>query len=207
MSRSSGRPLLGGRWFGRGWVRRPWLGRRGVAALEFAMVAPLMLTLMLAGTDVVLWMRTWMQMQRSVAGVSQVITQYKNFYTSDFTSVFLPIAQATLSSGALTCNTGSMAVTGIDNSTGTPKVSWQWKSGSCAASAYTTTAAPVMPGGYVPPSGLSVIVTEMTTTQAAYVFSASIMGGAGSSTVAVYTVAMPRTGGLPTLTSGTRPSS
>jgi Flp pilus assembly protein TadG len=188
-------------------MRRCGLGKRGVAALEFAMAAPVMVLLMLGGTDVVLWMRTWLQMQRSVAAVMQVITQYKNFYTSDFTSVFLPIAQAALASGALSCTTGGMTVTGIDNSTGTPKVSWQWKSGSCAVTAYSTTAAPSMPGGYKPPTGLSVIVTEMTTSQAAYVFSAQIMGGNGGSAVAVYNVAMPRTGGLPTLTSGTRPSS
>jgi Flp pilus assembly protein TadG len=191
------------------WQRfwKHWPDRRAVAALEFALAAPLMLTVMLAGTDVVLWMRTWLQMQRSVASVAQVITQYKNFYTSDFTGVFLPIAQAPLNSGALACNTGSMTVTGIDNSTGTPKVSWQWKSGSCAVTAYSTTASPSMPGGYTPPKGLSVIVAEMTTTQAAYVFSANIMGGSGASSISVYNVAMPRAGGLPTLTSGTRPSS
>ena len=185
--------------------------RRGVAAIEFALTAPFLLLIMIGSADLVVWMRTWLQIQKSAAGVAQVISQYKATYTSDFTGVFYPIAQAGMGSGLLACSKGGMVVTGVDNSTGTPKVGWQWKSGSCVSSSYTTTSGstlkPSLPGSYAPPSGLSVIIVELATSQSTFLLSAGLMGTSGPSAIAAYNVVMPRAGGLPTLTTGTRPSS
>ena len=184
--------------------------RRGVAALEFAILAPVMLLLLLATADLVIWMRTWLRMEQTVSEMTQVITQYSMLYTSDFTTTFYPLAQIAVGSAALTCNGGGMVVTGIDNSSGIPAVSWQWSSGACASSGFTTTIGSkttlAMPGSYVPPSGYSVIVVELFTTQPEYVFSKGIMATTGLSNISTYAAAVPRTGALPTFTAGQRPS-
>lgn len=184
--------------------------KRGVAALEFAILAPVLLLLLLATTDLVVWMRTWLRMEQTVSEMTQVITQYNTLYTSDFTTTFYPLAQIAVGSAALTCNGGGMVVTGIDNSSGVPAVRWQWSSGACASSGFTKTIASkitlAMPGSYVPPSGYSVIVVELFTTQSEYVFSQNIMTTTGLSNISTYAAAMPRSGTLPTLTSGNRPS-
>lgn len=184
--------------------------RRGVAALEFAILAPVLLLLLLATADLVVWMRTWLRMEQTVSEMTQVITQYTTLYTSDFTLTFYPLAQIAVSSAALTCDGGGMVVTGIDNSSGTPAVSWQWSSGACASSGFTTTSGSnttlAMPGNYVPPPGYSVIVVELFTTQQEYVFSQGIMTTTGLSNIRTYAAAIPRSGMLPTLTAGQRPS-
>jgi len=184
--------------------------RRGIAALEFAIFAPILVLLLLVTTDLVLWMRTWLRMEQTASDVTQVITQYTTLYTSDFSGTFYPIAQSTVGGASLACSGGGMVVTGIDNSSGTPTVSWQWSSGSCAASSFTATSGSstklTMPGGYVPPSGLSAIVVELSTTQPAYVFSSKIMATTGFSNISTYAVAVPRSGTLPPVTAGNRPS-
>lgn len=183
---------------------------RGVAALEFAILAPVLLLLLLATTDIVVWMRTWLRMGQTVSEMTQVVTQYSMLYTSDFTTTFYPLAQVAVGSAALTCNGGGMVVTGIDNSSGTPAVGWQWSSGACASSGFTTTSGSTtnlaMPGNYVPPSGYSAIVVELFTTQPERVFSQPIMASAGLSVIRTYAVAIPRIGALPTFTTGNRPS-
>lgn len=183
---------------------------RAVAAVEFALCAPIVILLLLGTTDIVLWLRTWLCMEYTASEMTQIITQYKDLYTSDFSGTFGPIAQSTVGNASLSCNNGGMIVTGIDNSSGTPKAAWQWSSGLCATSSFTKNSGSSttlsMPGSYNPPNGLSVIVVELTTTQPAFVFSKSIMGTIGISNISTYAVAIPRFGVLPTLTAGTRPS-
>lgn len=183
---------------------------RGIAALEFALCAPVVILLLLGTTDIVLWLRTWLCMEYAASEMTQIITQYKDLYTSDFNSTFNPIVQATVGNASLACGSGGMVVTGIDNSSGTPKATWQWSSGLCVSSSFTKNAGSStnlsMPGGYRPPNGLSAIVVELITTQPAFVFSKSIMGTVGISNISTYAVAIPRFGILPTLTPGTRPS-
>ena len=183
--------------------------RRGVAALEFAVIAPMLLVLLLTTADLVLWMRTWLHMEQAATQMAQIITKYTTLYASDFTGTFYPLAQAAVGGTALTCN-GGMVVTGIDNSTGTPRVSWQWSSNACVGSAFAPTSGSstmlAMPGGYAPPSGCAAIVVELFTTQPEYVFSQGIMATLGASSIHTYAVAAPRGGPLPPLTTGDRPS-
>jgi Flp pilus assembly protein TadG len=180
--------------------------RRAVAGIEFAVPAPLLLLLVLGSSDLVMWMRTWLRMEQSASALAQVVTQYKALYASDFAGVFYPVAKASVGGAALACATGGMVVTGISNASGTPKVGWQWASGTCFTSAYASGTTPSLPGGYAPPSGLSVVVVELFTTKPAYVFSAGLMASTGLTSIHTYAVLMPRNGTLPTYTAGTRPS-
>lgn len=181
--------------------------RRGVAALEFALTAPMLLLIVLGVSDLVMWLRTWLLMDQSAYATAQVVTQYNNLYTSDFSSVFMPVATAGVGGASLSCGAGGMVVTGISNTNGTPSVGWQWSSGSCVTSSYTSNGSPHLPAGYAPSTGNSAIVVELTTTQPAFVFSAGLLKTTGLSTIHTYSVVMPRNVSLPSYTSGTRPSS
>jgi Flp pilus assembly protein TadG len=181
--------------------------RRGLAGLEFALMAPVLVVLLLGTADLMIWMRTWLRLEQSTSELGELVTQYKTLYTSDFTGVFYPIAMTGVGGASLACTAGGMVVTGISNTSGTTKVIWQWTSGTCAVSAYSSGTTSNLPGGYVPPAGVGVIVIELFTTQNAWVFSAGLMKSTGLSSVKSYSVLMPRTGTLPTYTSGTRPMS
>ena len=173
--------------------------RRGVSALEFALVAPVLLLLLLATTDIVLWMRTWLRMEHAASQVAQIIGQYRLLYEGDFAGTFHPIVQSALGSTSLTCNSGAMIVTGVDNSSGTPAISWQRSSGACKSSGFT------LGSGYAPPAGLSAVVVELFTTEPAYALSGGIMATAGLSDIATYAVVVPRSGTLPLIKAGSRP--
>lgn len=208
-----------------GWRLRD---RRGLAVVEFALTVPILLVLLLAGYDVVIWLRTWLQMESAAGQVAQIIAQYPTLYASDFTGTFYPVAQSGAGSATLACNNGSMVVSGIDNTTGTPTVSWQWKSGSCSASRYVvkdnSCAASgyatadgsgkytlCLPSGYLPPTGFAAIAIELSTTQPAYVFSSGLLQRAGFANLAsivnigTYAITVPRSNALPALTPGNRP--
>lgn len=62
--------------------------RRGVAAVEFALVAPFIILLMLGGADLTIFMRTKMRVDETATEMAQVVTQYQDLYDSDFTPLF-----------------------------------------------------------------------------------------------------------------------
>lgn len=179
------------------------------------MTVPVLLMLLLASYDVVILLRTWLQMQSAAGQIAQIISQYPTLYTSDFTGTFYPVAQSAAGASTLACNNGSMVVTGIDNATGTPTVSWQWTSGTCAASSYAVKGSGSsytigLPDGYAPPKSFGAILIELYSTQPAYAFSAGLFRLAGTvvpsmATVSAYAVTVPRTTVLPALQQGNRP--
>ena len=66
-----------------------WVGpRRGVAAIEFALVAPFIILMMLAGADLTIFMRTNMRIDETATELALVVTQYQDLYDGDFTGLF-----------------------------------------------------------------------------------------------------------------------
>lgn len=49
--------------------------RRGVATVEFALIAPFIMLLMLAGADMTVYLRTAMRVDETATEVAQVVTQ------------------------------------------------------------------------------------------------------------------------------------
>ena len=62
--------------------------RRGVAAIEFALVAPLIVLMMLACTDLTIFMRTKMRIDETATEIALTVTQSQDLYDSDFTGFF-----------------------------------------------------------------------------------------------------------------------
>ena len=154
--------------------------RQGVAAIEFALVAPLMLLMMLAGADLTIFLRTAMRLDETATGLALVVTQYQNLYTSDFTGLF--------------------------NAAQT--IAWQQRSPSATFhSVFGTTvgAVPVLPNSYTLPTGGVLIAVEAFTSTTPWVFSARLMGASSIASLRSYALYQPRLGSLATVISGNRP--
>ena len=179
--------------------------RRGIAAAEFALLAPLVLLLLLGAVDLVTWMRTWLQVMQAASEVGQIIGQYTQIHESDFTGTFYPIAQNIAGSAAVQCNpknvaNGNVVISGVTTSGGTSTVSWQRAWGTCIESQVGEQGdQATLPASYVPPNGAPVIVVEVWATQPAFVLSKApvFMNGSGSTAIRSYTIVTTRNGVLP----------
>ncbi len=98
--------------------RRTEYARRGVATVEFALVLPFILLLMLAGADVTVYLRTAMRVDETATELAVVVTQYSNLYQSDFTTLF-SAAQTIAGTTPVTGLLGTTIISGIVNSNGT----------------------------------------------------------------------------------------
>ena len=204
--------------------------RRAVAAVEFALAVPLLLLLLLVTADVVLLLRARMRVEQAASQVALILAQYSILYEGDFGEALFRIAKSAGAGAELECPAGgSMAVTGLDNSSGTPAVKWRWTnappSQPCAFMLTTagngpSIAKPAVLGGYAPPAQLSAVVVELAISWSGRVVGRAFLeyldglyGRPGSSlatlagpfTLRSYAVAVPRPGTLPLIKAGKRP--
>jgi Flp pilus assembly protein TadG len=184
------------------------LGSRcGLAAVEFALTAPLILLLMLAGTDLTIFMRTRLRIDGAATELAQTVTQYSDLYDSDFSGLFTA-AQTVAGSTPVTGLLGTTIITGIVNSGGKQTIAWQKRSASATFTSLLGTATgstPVLPASYTLPSGGVLIAVEMFTSASPWVLSASVMSTSNTTSLRSYTLFQPRLGSLATIKSGSRP--
>ena len=181
-------------------------GRRGVAAIEFALTAPFILLVMLVGTDLALFVRTVMRMDQAATELALTVTQYPNLYDSDFTNLF-NAAQILAGTTPVTGTFGATIISGIVNSGGKQTVAWQKRTGATTFKSLIglAGAVPVLPDNYVVPAGGTLAAVEVFTPASTWVLSAKIMGGSGSTSVRSYALDQPRLGNLAQITPGNRP--
>jgi hypothetical protein len=176
--------------------------------MEFALLAPVMLLLLLGATDLTLWMRSWLQVTQAASKIGDIIGQYTVLHESDFTGTFYPLAQDMAGSASVQCDpknvaNGNVIISGITTANGKPIVSWQRMWGTCIASLIGAQGKPaVLPDSYqpyIPPDGVSIITVEVWATQPAFVLSkaSAFMNGTGPSLIRGYAVVTTRNGLLP----------
>jgi Flp pilus assembly protein TadG len=182
------------------------LSRRGLASVEFALVAPFILMLMLAGADLTIFMRTKLRIDETATQVALDVTQYNNLYDSDFTGLY-NAAQTVAGTTPVTGVLGTTIITGMINSSGKQTIAWQRRSASATFNSLfgAAGATPVLPASYVLPSGGVLIGVEVFTTASPWVLSAGLMGASPTSSLRAYVLFQPRLGSLATVNSGTRP--
>ena len=185
--------------------------QRGVAAIEFALVAPFFILLMLGAADLTFFMRVKMRLEATANQVTLVVTQYENLYDSDFTGTFniFNTAQTIAGTTPVTGLLGATIVTGIvTDSQDRQTIAWQKRSSQATpVSLFGTVvgSAPVLPNNYLLPANGTLIAVEVFTPATPWVFSASVMGGGVTTTLRSYTLYQPRLGSLATVNTGTRP--
>jgi Flp pilus assembly protein TadG len=182
--------------------------RRGLAAVEFALVAPFIMLLMLAGTDLTIFMRTKMRLDEAATELALVVTQYDKLYDGDFTGLF-NAAQTVAGLTQVTGLFGTTIITGIvtDNND-RQTVAWQRRSAQATFNSQfgaAVGAVPTLPNNYLLPKNSTLIAVEVFTSTSPWVLSASLMGGSGATSLRSYALLQPRLGSLSTITVGNRP--
>jgi Flp pilus assembly protein TadG len=178
-----------------------------VAAVEFALIAPFIVLMMLAGADLTIFMRTKMRVDETATELALVVTQYQNLYDGDFTALF-NAAQTVAGTTPVTGLFGTTIITGIVNTGGRQTVAWQKRSASATfASLFGTSAGstPVLPNNYLLPSGGVLVAVEVFTSTSPWVLSAAVMGTSSVASLRSYARFQPRLGSLATVSSGNRP--
>jgi Flp pilus assembly protein TadG len=180
--------------------------RRGLATIEFALVAPFIMLLMLAGTDLTIFLRTAMHIDETANEVAVVVTQYSNLYQSDFTTLFND-AQTIAGTTAVTGLFGATIISGIVNNNGTQTIAWQQRSPSATFNSQFGRAGsvPRLPYSYVLPTGGVLIAVEVFTSASPWVFSLNLMQSSTVTSIRSYALYQPRLGTLATVTAGNRP--
>ncbi len=72
---------------------RVWRDRRGTAALEFALIAPVLISVYVVGADLALVMRNRLRVDQAAVQGMQVVAQFTTLYADDFTNTFFPVIQ------------------------------------------------------------------------------------------------------------------
>ncbi len=180
--------------------------RRGVATVEFALVAPFILLLLLGGADLIVYMRTAMRVDETATEVAQVVTQYNDLYQSDFTTLFND-AQTIAGTTPVTGLLGATIISGIVNSNGTQTIAWQRRSPSATFSSQfgRTGSVPTLPNNYMLPTGGVLITIEVATSTSPWFFSLGLMPASNITSVRAYALFQPRLASLATVTAGNRP--
>jgi Flp pilus assembly protein TadG len=156
--------------------------RRGVAAVEFAIVAPVLILLALATADLVQFIRSQLRLDATAVQVGQLVSQCNRITDSGDISQFWSYAQQIV--GSLGTVTGANAVGGVtisavyskDGKTNT--LAWQRTTGTPWTSSVgkTVNSTATITEGFVVPTGQTLLVTEVFLPQTPWVLSAGFMG-------------------------------
>jgi hypothetical protein len=179
--------------------------RRGVAALELALIAPVLLLLITATIDVVRYANVVLTLNRTAANVSDLATQFDTLSASmtvvhgnEVGVLFQAAKEVARPLDLMTA--GTVIVTSVANMGAGSRVMWQQKVGKAASNLGVTGGIPVLPSGFAQRTGDNAVFTEVFYPYTPYLLSAPWLGIANPLTVlyarAVY---QPRLGTLTAL--------
>lgn len=182
--------------------------RRGIAALEMALIAPILLLLITATVDLVRFANTVLTLNRAAANVSDIATQFDTLRAgmtvvkgNEVGVLFLAAAEVARPLDLMT--SGSVIVTSVANMGVGSRVMWQQRVGTAASRVGVPGGIPALPAGFVQDSGDNAIFTEIVFPFTPYLLSGPWLGAGGGVTVlyarAVY---QPRLGTLTSLETG-----
>jgi Flp pilus assembly pilin Flp len=187
--------------------------RRGVAAVEFALVLPILALLLAATADIALHLRTTFRIERTAAELANLVSQHESLASADLTRLF-EAAEAISGPSLTVANPGGQGgrtvislVAGANTEVSCPAANcilWQRSRGNAARfpesriGAERATAA--LPGGFIVPPAQTVVVAEVFYPRSAWFF-ADAFFGSGPQSIHASAVVRPRAAQL----SGIRP--
>jgi Flp pilus assembly protein TadG len=184
--------------------------RRGSTAVEFAIVAPVLVLLLLAGTDLTFWFLKKFRLDNTASELGNLVAQadtlklaaFPGGYCSQSASSLNYFAMASqLASPLQVCGAmGATIISGIANNGSKTTVVWQQRTGDAVA--YPSRfgnrgTAATLPSGYSVPSGHSIIATEIYSGVTPWSTpTAQLLGTTGPAALYSYAVFEPRSGTL-----------
>ena len=136
----------------------------GIAALEFALVAPFLILLVFGGYELARYIVVQQKAEKMAYAISDLTSQYQTLTSSDVATVFSATSQ--LMKPYAFSNDGLAILTSVykDPTKSKPTVSWQCKTSSTLSSTSTVGAVngnATLPGGLVLDDKDNVIVSEI----------------------------------------------
>ena len=182
-------------------------GRRGIAAIEFALFAPVAILLMLVTADMITYLRVRLTLDQTASSIASVVSQYAQLFDGDFVDLFASTQTIAGSTPVIGAN-GRTILSGIVNTGSGPTIAWQQSSsgsGAFASKFGTVGSAPTLPDSFAVPGGSTVIAAEVFTKITPWLFSVNLMPASAGVEQRAYAIVQPRVATLATITPGTRP--
>jgi Flp pilus assembly protein TadG len=175
--------------------------RRGAAAVEFALLVPLLVLLFGATAEIVIHIRTWFRLERTAAEMANVASQFDALATADLAGLFdaakaiaAPVLAWSNGTGTGHARTVIGVVSGI---AGGNSLAWSCSRGDTGLATQVAGKA-TLPNGFVVPSGQSVLVVEVINAVTPWSIMAApiFFGTTGPGPVRTYAIVRPRTASL-----------
>lgn len=183
-------------------AQRPRLGRRGTAAVEFAVVAWVLVPLIFGMMDLVLQMRAYYRVERMAGEVLNAVSQLDPVTRSgiiDILRAAASIGGAGIEVSDTDGNDGAIYVTAVQsNGTGTANQRlWglnNYTSGNPPSAVATRLGAsvPPLPGGVVVPSGVQLIAVEVLSQRVPWISRVMQVRTGDAATRVLYAIAVAR---------------
>ena len=175
--------------------------RRGAAAVEFALLVPLLILLFGATAEIVVHIRTWFRLERTAAEVANVASQFDALAPADIAGLF--DAAKAIAAPVLAWSTGAgtgraRTVIGVVSGTaGGNSLAWSCSRGD-AGLVNLVAGKAALPNGFVVPSGQSVLVVEVINAATPWSLMAApiFLGTTGPGPVRTYAILRPRAASL-----------
>ncbi|MDO9709141.1 TadE/TadG family type IV pilus assembly protein [Paracraurococcus lichenis] len=180
--------------------------RRGTAAVEFAILVPLLILFFVATAELVIYARAAFRLERTAAEVANVGSQLESVATADVAGLFdaaKAIAAPVLAWSNGTAPGSARTVISVVANTGNGnRVSWTCARGDSGLTAQVAGLA-ALPNGFIVPSGQSVLVVEVINAVTPWHIMAQsgpwFFGTIGPWPLRSYAILRPRTASLTTL--------
>ena len=178
--------------------------RRGAAAVEFALLVPLLILLFGGTAELVIHIRTVFRLERTAAETANVASQFEALGTADIAGLFeaakaiaAPVTAWSTGTGTGRARTVIGVVSGTANGN---SLAWSCARGD-AGLATLVAGKTTLPNNFLVPSGQSVLVVEVVNAATPWsVMAAPIFfGTSGPGPVRSYAILRPRTASLTTI--------
>lgn len=160
---------------------RPASARRGVATVEMALVAPIVLLLIAGTVDVVRHLRAHLRVETAAVQIAQIVSQCTRINAPGDTDRLWSYGQAVAGNIVdlrSTNGTGAIVVSAISMVGNAPQVRWQQRSGNPTYSSRFGTPGntAILSDNMTVPAGQTLFAVEVTGASQAWVFGSGMMG-------------------------------
>jgi Flp pilus assembly protein TadG len=185
--------------------------RRGTAALEFALLLPVLLILLVATAEVMAYVRAVHRLERTAAEVASATSQIDAATQAELGGLFATAnvlaspqrawSTSTDPAGTARARTFISVVAGSANGNG---VAWSCARGDSGrlARLVSPPGSVTLPNGFQVPAGQTVVVVEIVSTVRAWMLTESLFGTAAPAEIRTHAILRPRQTQLSSLSGG-----